>query len=127
MTLVPERGAHVDGMAYLIERHAADRSFAYLDHREKNGYARHEVTLHFLDGVDETAPGLVYIATRENDAFLGPAPLTEMAAQIAASHGPSGSNVEYLLELARALRALGADDPHVFELENAVTGLDRSR
>ena len=27
------------------------------------------------------------------------------------------------MELARALRALGADDPHVFELESAVTRL----
>ena len=34
--------------------------------------------------------------------------------------GPSGANVEYVLCLARALREIGADDPHVFELERLV-------
>ena len=118
VTLVPEAGARCDGVAYLIERHVADEAFAYLDHREKNGYARHEVSLEFDDG--EVRSGLVYMATRDNHAFLGPAPLAVMATQIATSHGPSGSNAEYLLELATALRALDADDPHVFELERAV-------
>lgn len=125
VTLVADESAHTDGMAYLIERQVADDSFAYLDHREKNGYARHEVSLHFTDAGGGSTGGLVYIATPDNHAFLGPAPLDHMAAQIAASHGPSGSNVEYLLELAQALRALGADDPHVFELASAVTQLGR--
>ena len=43
-----------------------------------------------------------------------------MVRQIATSHGPSGANSEYLLELAAALRAIDAHDPHVFELEAAV-------
>ena len=103
VTLVPEEGAFTDGMAYLIERHVYEEAFAYLDHREKNGYARCEVMLDFLDAAAGRAHGIVYIATRDNPAFLGPAPLADMAAQIAASHGPSGSNVEYLVELARAL------------------------
>jgi cation transport regulator ChaC len=32
------------------------------------------------------------------------------------SHGPSGPNREYVLRLAEALRGIGADDSHVFEL-----------
>ena len=39
-----------------------------------------------------------------------------MADHIAASHGPSGSNRDYLLQLADALRELGEDDPHVLAL-----------
>ena len=40
-----------------------------------------------------------------------------MAEQIRRSAGPSGTNMEYLRELAAALRELGIDDPHVFGLE----------
>ena len=43
-----------------------------------------------------------------------------MVEQIITSAGPSGSNLDYLFELATALRTLGADDPHVFDLELAV-------
>ncbi len=42
-----------------------------------------------------------------------------MVRQIVASQGPSGPNLDYLLELAAALRAMNADDPHVFELAEA--------
>ena len=49
-----------------------------------------------------------------------PAPLDRIARQVRASRGPSGHNVEYVLELAAALRAMGAEDPEVFELERLV-------
>jgi cation transport protein ChaC len=72
----------------------------------------------------ERVPGVVYIAPVGNHAYLGPAPLLDIARQIRASHGPSGSNAAYLHELARALRELDADDPHVFELDRLVKALD---
>ena len=40
-----------------------------------------------------------------------------MVDQILRSNGPSGANIDYLLELAAALRDLEIDDSHVFELE----------
>jgi cation transport protein ChaC len=40
----------------------------------------------------------------------------EIAAQIRDAHGPSGSNAEYALELAAALRSIEADDDHVFAI-----------
>ena len=43
-----------------------------------------------------------------------------MAAQINRCAGPSGSNREYVLELARALRSMGYSDHHVFEVESWV-------
>jgi cation transport protein ChaC len=111
VTLVPEPGAVCHGMAYLV----TPQEFAHLDHREKNGYLRLATDIAF-DGGGHTL-GLVYIATHENAAFLGPAPEREIARQIAASRGPSGPNSDYLLQLAQALRELGQDDPHVFEIE----------
>jgi cation transport regulator ChaC len=60
--------------------------------------------------------GRTYVATPENPNYLGPAPLEAIAAQVRASHGPSGANIDYVLRLAEALRAIGAEDAHVFDL-----------
>jgi len=117
VTLIPQPGAHCDGVAYLIDHPVFD----HLDHREKNGYARNDVELAFADGAGS---GVVYIAHRDNPAFLGPAPVDVIARQILISRGPSGTNREYLYELAAALRNLDADDPHVFELEAHVKALE---
>lgn len=117
VTLVPEPDALCLGMAYLITPDVFD----HLDIREKNGYLRFSTELMFEGG--ESAEGLVYIATEENAAFLGPASEHDIARHIAASAGPSGPNREYLLKLAEALRALGADDPHVFGIERQLRAL----
>jgi cation transport protein ChaC len=90
--------------------------FEHLDVREKNGYLRLSTRLTFDDG--SHAEGLVYIATEDNEAFLGHAPDSDIARQIAAASGPSGPNAEYLLRLAESLRALGADCPHTFAIES---------
>jgi cation transport protein ChaC len=117
VTLIPQPGAHCDGVAYLIDHPVFD----HLDHREKNGYERNDVELAFSDSA---TCAVVYIAHRDNHAFLGPAPIDAIARQILISRGPSGSNVEYLYELASALRELDADDEHVFELETRVKLLE---
>ncbi len=119
VTLVPDPGEYCHGMAYLVDQSVAESTFSQLDHREKNGYERHSVALHFLED-DTSTMGLVYIASQNNHAFLGPAPLAEMVRQIRVSAGPSGRNIDYLLALADALRRLDAEDSHVFELEAAV-------
>jgi cation transport regulator ChaC len=112
-------------MAYRVDLATARRTFDALDYREQNGYQRREVVLEVSDAVTTSAPdgnipAIVYIAGVDNHAFLGPAPLPDMVRQIAASTGPSGRNVDYLLELAAALRTIQAEDAHVFELEAAV-------
>lgn len=114
VTLIPDPGAACIGMAYRIDA----ATFAPLDHREKNGYVRVRLPIE-IEGDDgaAAAAGVTYIADANNEAFLGPASLDQMARHILASRGPSGSNVEYVLELAQALTALGAHDPHVFALE----------
>lgn len=114
VTLLAEPDEVCVGMAYLIAPAVLD----HLDFREKNGYLRTLVPMCLVNGVETS--GLVYIATAENEAFLGEAPLEEMATQIAYSVGPSGRNRDYLFQLADGLRQLGADDSHVFVLESAV-------
>lgn len=121
VTLIPQSNARCLGMAYLLPQHTVTATFEQLDHREKNGYVRVNSPLYLHDGSE--VQGLVYIATEGNFAYLGDAPLAEIALQIVNSAGPSGHNLEYLLQLAGALRQLGADDPHVFELESLAQAL----
>ncbi|WNL38655.1 gamma-glutamylcyclotransferase [Halomonas sp. PAMB 3232] len=110
-TLIPVEGAVCHGMAYRI----SEETLAPLDHREKNGYLREVTPLHFADGGQ--VQGLVYMATEENPAFLGPAPLETMARHIHEAVGPSGPNRDYLLNLAQALRELDVEDAHIFALQ----------
>jgi cation transport regulator ChaC len=116
-TLIEAPGATCVGMAYRV----SPDTFEHLDHREKNGYLRFFTAMTFAD--KGHAEGLVYVAGPDNAAFLGPAPVDEMAKHIARSHGPSGANADYLLELARALADLGAGDGHVSELAGRVEDL----
>jgi cation transport protein ChaC len=113
LTLVAAPGEHCDGRAFLVDADV----FEHLDHREKNGYQRIAVDIRFGDG---SVGGVAYRAPEGNLAYLGPARPLEMAAQINRCAGPSGSNREYVLELARALRAMGISDPHVAEIESWV-------
>jgi cation transport regulator ChaC len=101
------------GIAYLIENNVFD----HLDHREKNGYQRIETDIALLNE-QQRVSGVLYVADEHNPAYLGAAPTRDIAAHIAGSHGPSGSNRDYVLQLAEALRDLGDMDPHVFKLES---------
>lgn len=107
LTLIEAPGETCTGMAYRVSPDV----FGHLDHREKNGYLRFFTPMTFAD--QEQQQGLVYIATEDNAAFLGPADEADIAAHIARSTGPSGSNAEYLLKLSDGLQALGVHDPHV--------------
>ena len=112
VTLIERPGASCKGMAYRV----SPGVFEHLDVREKNGYLRFATPMVFDDG--SRCEGLVYIATEDNEAFLGHAPDADIARQIAGAHGPSGPNSEYLLRLAESLRTLGASCPHTFSIEN---------
>lgn len=113
VTLMPARGLICKGVAYRV----AHSVFEHLDHREKNGYQRHSTEI-LLTHSGSSVKGTLYVAQEGNPAFLGAAPMEEMASHIAGCHGPSGSNRDYVLQLADALRDLGDDDPHVLALES---------
>jgi len=108
-TLIEKPNAICHGMAFLI----TPEVFSYLDHRERNGYLRFSTPLYFSDEVQGTDKALVYVATPDNGAFLGPASELEIARHIAHCHGASGPNKDYLLNLHAALNKLGTPDPHV--------------
>ena len=114
VTLIEDANAVCGGLAYLVEA----ATFRQLDEREKNGYMRVWAKMTFDDGTHAT--GLTYLATPENEAWLGEASELEIASHICAASGPSGSNADYLLDLAISLRELGLHDQHVFEIEKHI-------
>ncbi len=124
VTLVREAGARCWGMAYRVEEAVRGRVLGALAHREKGGYDRVVLDLAFAEAGRDPVPAFVYRASEDNPNYLGPAPLEAIAAQVARSHGPSGANVEYVLRLAGALRAMGVADPHVLALERLVIGAE---
>ncbi|NP_001291354.1 cation transport regulator-like protein 2 [Elaeis guineensis] len=66
---------------------------------------------------------LVFISTLDKEAnkyYLGPAPLEEMARQIATATGPCGNNRDYLFLLEKAMFGIGHEDNYVIELANEV-------
>lgn len=119
VTLVASPGRPCSGMAYLIEPGV----FEHLDHREKNGYLRFDTRIDLLHKPRrECVEGTVYIAREDNPAYLGPASMLEIADHVRGASGPSGSNLDYVLDLALALRELEVEDEHVFQLAGMLEG-----
>ena len=113
------------GIAYEISAEDARDVREHLDFREKCGYETQTVLFHPND--DNIAPFQleIYVGTPQNPHFLGPASLDVIANDIFKSRGPSGTNMEYLFNLASAVRStLPADnDSHLFELDKRVKEL----
>jgi len=124
VTLVRDPGATCFGMAYRLTPQDRSDVLDHLDHRERGGYERIEAALHFEQCGErerEASTAWLYIATPSNHNYLGPAGLDEIAAQVRIAYGPSGTNLEYVLELARFLREHRAQDDHVFALAELLT------
>ncbi|CAD0204763.1 unnamed protein product [Chrysodeixis includens] len=128
VTLIPsdDINSKVWGVAYKIKTEDADQVTKHLDIREKNGYTKKTVTFHPADASHEPFKLTLYVATEENESYAGPASIDELAKQVISCHGPSGSNKEYVYNLATAMRQLAPDveDCHLFALEKAVKSLD---
>ncbi|MCU0656395.1 MAG: gamma-glutamylcyclotransferase [Polyangiaceae bacterium] len=120
VTLLEDPSASCLGVAYRISPQHLPAVLDHLDVREQNGYERLERPLALDPPRGPTITALVYLAGPSNPAYLGPAPLAQIADQVRSAHGPSGPNIEYLLRLADALRELEAHDEHVFQLEALV-------
>lgn len=111
VTLIDAPGSLCWGRAFELPANQRHEILAALDHREQGGYQRLSLSLLLDDG--SSLPGLTWIATAENDNYLGPANTADIAAQVLTACGPSGENREYVLRLDEALRADGHHDPHV--------------
>ena len=141
VTLTPALDDACWGMAYRLDEAEAAVILADLDVRERGGYVRMEIEIE-LDGLAEgaapataatgatarapgssaaaTAPrtvaGVTYQGWPGNRNYAGPAPIAEIAAQVAAASGPSGANADYVRDLDAALKAHGIEDAHVAAL-----------
>lgn len=113
------------GVAYKISQDQESMVREQLDYREKGGYEKTNVTFYPLESTVSPFDLDIYIGSKDNPYYLGPASIQDIARQIYSSQGPSGHNVEYLLQLAEAMKTIapGIDDKHLFELEAEVNSL----
>ncbi|EOA17378.1 hypothetical protein CARUB_v10005666mg [Capsella rubella] len=76
------------------------------------------------DPLKPTVTGvIVFTSTPDkvsNKYYLGPAPLEDMARQIATANGPCGNNRDYLFLLEKAMHDIGHEEDYVIELANEV-------
>lgn len=135
VTLIPTADVEhrVYGVAYRISNEQRDAVIEHLDHREKNGYARHTVDFYPYPvptteehALQQPRNICLYVATADNESFAGPLEMRQLAQQVLAAHGPSGPNVEYVYRLADAMRAMfpAKRDEHLFELERTLRELE---
>lgn len=108
---------------------ARQAALAYLELRECQYDVRWRADL-FATAAGSEPPvifaALLYVASPDrarNPNHLGPAPLDVVAATVATARGPSGENVQYVYQLADAMRALQVHDAELFDLEDRVRRL----
>ena len=66
---------------------------------------------------------IFFSGTENNPFYTGPTDEDTIAKIIASASGPSGSNAEYLFQLANTMRALGVQDDHLFNIEQKVRSI----
>ncbi len=119
------------GIAYKVKPEDIPETMANLERREIDGYKTYKVGFFPADTSDHssTMQVIVYIATETNPSYLGPAVTGVMAQHILKSRGLSGCNVEYAMELAKAMREIAphVHDNHLFELEAEIKLLLQQR
>jgi len=126
VTLDEEPNGDCWGVAYRISSANREKVLSSLDIREKGGYTLKNVKIYFSNSIKDWVRGVVYIGKPNNPDYLGPETSIRIAKQVIRSNGPSGPNDEYVYRLADALRAMGVDDQHVFEVEKFVRDLSKS-
>lgn len=84
----------------------------YLNKRESGGYTTHELLFHPYNSSMESFTVLVYIATECNPNYVGPETVDDIVKKVLTCEGKSGPNVEYVLELAKAMKEIA---PHVMD------------
>lgn len=119
------------GVAYELPTDREEAVLKQLDNREQDGYVTHSVLFYPKEDEEHSFEVFVYIADNvaENPQYLGPASMHDMALQIYSSEGHSGTNIEYLVELAKAMREIFPEvkDDHLFDLEREVKLLCQSQ
>lgn len=71
------------GVAYQVDPKDVLEVMAYLDHREKGGYVTKEILFYPRPDLQmEPFHTLVYLGTKHNPLFLGPAMIKDIAHQV---------------------------------------------
>ncbi|KAF5194465.1 Gamma-glutamylcyclotransferase 2-2 [Thalictrum thalictroides] len=126
-TLEAKEGELCWGAAFSVRGgHEKERlAMEYLERRECE--YDHKTLVDFYKEGDSSKPYvtgvIVFTSTPDkisNKYYLGPAPLEEMASQIATAVGPCGNNRDYLFLLEKALFDIGHEDDSIIELANEV-------
>lgn len=119
LTLAADERASCQGVAYRIAVSQFEAIMEYLDVRESGGYSRQLVGVQLNDG--QFVQALTYIALPENPHACHGESLDTLIELIKTRHGPSGSNLDYVVNLARTLASHGIEDA---ELERVVRLLE---
>ncbi|MFK7997471.1 MAG: gamma-glutamylcyclotransferase [Granulosicoccus sp.] len=122
VTLVPVPDGRCEGLIYRLPEKGRDAILAALDKREQDGYERVWLQASNVSGAG-SFKALTWLASAGNPSWAGEQPIGQLARLIKSRHGPSGSNLEYLLRLHEALEQLGIQDVHVGGLVRQVQTL----
>ncbi|OIT27412.1 PREDICTED: gamma-glutamylcyclotransferase 2-1-like [Nicotiana attenuata] len=126
-TLDESKGAICWGAAYCVRGgpEKEKKAMEYLERRECEYDSK--TLVDFFTEEDSLRPALtgviVFTSTPDkvnNKYYLGPAPLEDMARQIATASGPCGDNREYIFKMEKALYDIGHEDDYIIELANEV-------
>lgn len=114
------------GVAYRVAAPQAPDVLTYLRERELISYAYDEARLPIrLDG-DEEVEAVTYVTNRTHPQYRGDLSLEAQAEVIARAVGPRGPNVEYLMNTAAGLKALGINDPDLERLVALVRSVSQT-
>lgn len=116
VTLVESAGARCLGVVFRVRGGEIDGVMRGLDARESGGFVKQQAAFHFSEEPRAPVSCIVYVAPPDNPNFLGEASLEEIAGQVRAARGRSGSNLEYVLRLSDSLLELGAEDEEVLRV-----------
>lgn len=124
VTLVKDGEESTWGIAFKVKASEAYGAISYLNGREQ-GYSTEEVTFYPTDKDMDPITALVYIATEKSSCYLGPASEDAIAKQVVSAKGFSGTNTEYVLNLASSMREIAphVKDDHLYSLEAKVKEL----
>jgi len=112
-TLLRAPDQRVVGRLFEVPSIDFDRVFTALDHREKNGYQLIDVN---VATASEIVPARTYIAPPGNPWYLGQKSIQDLASVIKDAKGPSGSNLDYVLQLFAESTTLGHVDQELADL-----------
>ena len=108
MGLAP--GGACRGIAYRVAPDRAEAVRAYLYDREMTHYRYFERHVDVKLGDGRMLPALTYVADTDHSDFERHLSEAEVARRIRAAAGESGSNLDYVENVARHLKELGIDD-----------------